>query len=214
MVAHSGTPAGLLLTGGASRRLGRDKALVVIDGVTLADRAAALLVAVCDPVIEVGPGRTGLPVVLEDPPGSGPLAALVAGWAELGRRGHPGPVLVLAVDMPGVTAALLRHLATRPGPATAVPVDRRLPEGGQTRPQPLCARYGADALDTAADLVAAGERSLRSLLAVTPVVWVEAGEWEPLAGSGAFADVDTPGDLEAFGDRVDPGGRSGGSPPS
>ena len=87
--------------------MGTDKALLEVDGRTLAERAAAVLRAVCDPVLEVGPGVSGLPAVREDPPGAGPLAALGAGAAELARGGHAGPVLVLAVDMPFVTAGLL-----------------------------------------------------------------------------------------------------------
>ncbi len=51
--------AGILLTGGASRRLGVDKASLVVDGETLAARAARVLTLVCAPVIEVGRGRLG-----------------------------------------------------------------------------------------------------------------------------------------------------------
>src|SRR5437588_6479983 len=113
--------AGLLRTGGASRRMGTDKALLEVDGQRLVDRAVAALTAVADPVFEVGPGWSGLPAVREDPPGSGPLAAVAAGAAALRATGHDGPVVVLAVDMPQVSVALLRLLATRRGPATAVP---------------------------------------------------------------------------------------------
>ena len=75
MPHRPGTIGGLLLTGGASRRMGTDKALIEVDGQRLVDRAAAVLGAVADPVIEVGPGWSELPAVREDPPGSGPLAA-------------------------------------------------------------------------------------------------------------------------------------------
>src|SRR5918912_556717 len=100
--------AGLLLTGGASRRMGTDKALIEVGGQRLVDRAADVLSAVADPVVEVGPGWSHLPAVREDPPGSGPLAALAAGAAALRAAGHDGPVLVLAVDMHRVPAELLR----------------------------------------------------------------------------------------------------------
>lgn len=184
--------AGLLLTGGASRRMGRDKALIEVDGQRLVDRAASLLSAVADPVVEVGPGWSGLPAVREDPPGSGPLVALGAGAAALRAAGHDGPVLVLAVDMPRVGVELLRFLAGRPGTATAVPR-----AGGH--PQPMCARYGPDVLAAVDERLAAGDRSLRDLLetlaASGAVSWVEPEEWEPVAGPEAFADVDTPEDL-------------------
>ena len=189
--------------------MGRDKALLMMDGQSLAERGARLLAQVAEPVVEVGPGHSPLPAVREDPPGTGPLAALCAGATELRRLGHDGPVLVLAVDMPRVSVGLLRLLAGRPGPDTAVPRDR------DGRAQPLCARYGADALTVASGLVAAGERSLRSLLAaladladrdavdavlavdaVGVLDWVDPPEWEPVAGPDAFCDLDTPGDVE------------------
>ena len=188
--------AGLLLTGGASRRMGTDKALIEVDGERLVDRAAAVLSAVASPVVEVGPGWSRLPAVREDPPGSGPLAALSAGAAALRSRGHDGPVLVLAVDMPRVGVELLRLLAGRAGPpATAVPR-----AGGH--PQPMCARYGPDVLAAVDARLAAGGRSLRDLLeslaASGAVDWVEPEEWGPVAGPEAFSDVDTPDDLRRF----------------
>ena len=172
--------------------MGTDKALIEVDGRRLVDRAAAVLGAVADPVVEVGPGWSGLPAVRENPPGSGPLAALGAGAAALREAGHDGPVLLLAVDMPRVSVELLRLLAGRAGPDTAVP-------RADGHPQPMCARYGPDVLAAVDERLAAGGRSLRDLLetlaASGAVGWVEREEWEPVAGPDAFADVDTPGDL-------------------
>ena len=192
MAQRHDTLGGLLLTGGASRRMGEDKALIEVGGRRLVDHAVALLTAVADPAIEVGPGWSSLPAVREDPPGSGPLAALSAGAAALRAAGHDGSVLVLAVDMPRVGVELLRFLAGRVGTATAVPR-----AGGH--PQPMCARYGPDVLAAVDERLAAGGRSLRDLLeTLAPsgaVSWVEPEEWEPVAGPEAFADVDTPEDL-------------------
>jgi molybdopterin-guanine dinucleotide biosynthesis protein A len=172
--------------------MGTDKALIEVAGLRLVDRVAAVLSAVANPVVEVGPGWSGLPAVREEPPGSGPLAALSAGAAALRAAGHDGSVLVLAVDMPRVGIELLRFLADRPGPVTAVPR-----AGGH--PQPMCARYGPEVLAAIDERLAAGGRSLRDLLeslATSGAVrWVEPEEWEPVAGPDAFADVDTPEDL-------------------
>jgi molybdenum cofactor guanylyltransferase len=195
--------AGLLLTGGASRRMGSDKALLEFDGQRLVDRVAAVLGAVTGPVIEVGPGwAPGLACVREDPPGSGPLAALWAGAEALRTMGDRAQaVLLLAVDMPAVSVALLRLLAEWPGAHTVIPIS-----GGH--PQPLCARYGVDALAAIPGLLSAGQRSLRSFLATVEnqpgaIDWVAPDQWQRVAGLDAFCDLDTPGDVRRLLDSID-----------
>jgi molybdopterin-guanine dinucleotide biosynthesis protein A len=182
--------AGLLLTGGASRRMGRDKADLLVGGVRLADRAAAALSEVCGLNLEVGPGWSSLESVREEPPGAGPLAAVAAGSRSLRGRGHGGPALVLAVDMPNVEEPLLRFLATFPAPGTVVPF-----VGGH--PQPLCARYSREALATAERLAEKGETSMRAFLgALAEVQWAGPRMWGRVATESAFVDLDDPGDLE------------------
>lgn len=184
--------AGLLLTGGASRRLGRDKAEIVVAGERLADRAARVLSAVCMPALEIGPGVTGLEALREQPAGSGPLAALVAGGTALRARGHTGHIVLLAVDLPFVGPPLLRLLADWPGDATVVPI------AGGTR-QSCCARYAPVAVEVARALLADGERSLRALLETVPIDEVPESVWLDVANANAFADLDAPEDLERYG---------------
>jgi molybdenum cofactor guanylyltransferase len=187
--------AGILLTGGRSRRLGVDKATLVVEGETLAVRSGRRLAAVCAPVIEVGDGRSGLPSVREDPPGAGPLAAVASAGAALRERGHDGAALLLAVDLPVVDEPLLRWLRDRAGEPTAVPrVDGRL--------QLVCARYGGDALLAAGSLVAGGVRSLHELLDVVEFDVIEESEWRTVTDAGAFADVDTPEDATSLGIKL------------
>jgi molybdopterin-guanine dinucleotide biosynthesis protein A len=182
---------GLLLTGGASRRLGVPKASLERDGERLADRGARVLRAVCTPVLEVGPSWTSLPAVLEQPPGAGPLAAVAAGGARIRREGHVGAVVVLAVDLPFVDERLVTWLAD--GVGTLVPV-----VDGQ--PQPLCARYAPEALGEATRLVAAGERSMRALLAATrAVAYADESVWGAVAEARTFADIDTATDASDAG---------------
>jgi molybdenum cofactor guanylyltransferase len=142
--------AGIVLTGGTSRRLGFDKATVMLGGETLAERAARVLGSVCSPVIEVGAGRTGLRCVREDPPGSGPLAALLAGADALRVDRAVDRVVLLGCDLVRIEPAVLRLLADWDGAATVVPIVAG-------RPQLVCARYGADAIAAGRRLLAAGE---------------------------------------------------------
>ena len=71
--------AALLLSGGASTRMGCDKTQLVIQGMTLVRRTGQLLERVVDLALEIGPGTSGLPAIRESPAGLGPLAAICAG---------------------------------------------------------------------------------------------------------------------------------------
>lgn len=193
--------AGLLLTGGRSRRFGYDKASSSVEGVRCAERVAQALLKVVSPVIEIGRGVTELPSVLEEPVGSGPLVAVSAGVAELAASGHSGPVLVLACDLPLVTLPALWMLAGWPGDCSVVPVV-------DGHPQLLCARWSAAALRAACELVEAGERSMRALLARPDVVLVDEAEWPSNVRAEAFADFDTPDDLRRLGLRWEPSPKS------
>jgi len=192
--------AAAVLAGGASRRMGRDKATMVVGGVELASLALAAAAQVADPVVLVAPeghpARRLAAAPVTDP-GLGPLAALAAALAAL----DADHVLVLAGDHPGLRVELLAHLAGLAAGAEAVAC-RRGP-----RLEPLVAVYRrAPALALARARLAdpAGDHSLVGLLAGLRTLVVEEPRWRALDPDGrSFVDLDDPADLEAW----DPGSR-------
>jgi len=186
--------------------MGRDKARLVRHPddparTTLAQWLAAALAAVADPVLEVGRGCSGLAAVPDDNPGDGPLAALATGVRALGllvptsdrATSAPSAVLVLACDLPLVDAGLLAWLAAHPATGSIVPLTADPP-----RAQPLCARWTVTALAGVPALVAAGERSMRPLVAGPDVTLLSPDAWSGAAGAAgpdALDDADTPVDL-------------------
>ena len=184
--------AGILLTGGASSRMGRDKALLRIAGEPNARRIATLLSRVAHPVVEVGPAVSGLASVREEPRGGGPLVAVACGGRALRALGHAGAALVLACDLPFVEEAVLRFLAARPGTGSVVPTV----EG---RAQPLCARWSAVDLAVAGALAAAGARALRALPWDAATDRPDESAWSAVTSARSFADVDSPEDLVRLG---------------
>ncbi len=178
--------AGVLLTGGASRRMGLDKGTLVVAGEMLAQRAARVLTAACDPVIEAGAGITGLRCVREEPPGEGPLAGFLAGAAALAPVSDAAIVL-LACDLPFVDDAVVRMLVEHPGHGSVVPTV----EG---RKQYACSRWSAVAIASARVAFGQGERAMRALLGAGDATFVVAD-----AHARALADVDTPDDLARLG---------------
>ncbi|MGH9105387.1 MAG: molybdenum cofactor guanylyltransferase [Acidimicrobiales bacterium] len=183
--------AGVLLTGGGSKRMGFDKSLMRVAGLPNAVRLAQVLGQVASPVVEVGPGRTDLPAAAERPQGSGPLAALAAGATFLCRRGSRLPVVVVACDMPFLSATTLGFIAGYPGGLSVVPL-----VGGSL--QPLCARWSQGDLQLAAELVEAGERSMKALLGRADFVALGPDRWPGWMVEDAFVDLDTPEDLETW----------------
>ena len=185
--------------------MGRDKAAIPAaeldpDGtppaeLSLAERTARLLEDVCARSIEVGPGYSHLPSVVESPAGTGPLAAVAAGWEALAEAGWTGPVLVVATDLPCLTTGMLRWLSARPGRRSVVPVvDGRV--------QPLCARYSAPDMQRAVRLVAAGARAMRALIDSIDAEMAPPEEWFAAAGRmDVLADADTPDDLRRVTDQ-------------
>lgn len=104
--------AAVVLAGGTAARLdGADKASVEIDGRTLLEMSLDALVD-ADEVVVVMPASvpTSRPVTVtrEDPAHGGPVAGLLAGTDALALPADQ--VVVLAVDMPWVTAATVRRL--------------------------------------------------------------------------------------------------------
>lgn len=182
------TPApfdAVLLAGGGGRRLGGvDKPGLRVAGGTLLELGLAA-VAGAGRVVVVGP-RRNLPErvvqVHEDPPGSGPCAALATALPHV----TASTVVVLAADLPRVSPVVvdaLREAAT--GRDGAVLVD------DDDHDQVLTSVWATAALQTA---LAAGDltdRPLRPLLAGLDVARLPARA----IGLGGWADCDTPEDL-------------------
>ncbi|MEU3270439.1 molybdenum cofactor guanylyltransferase [Saccharomonospora sp. NPDC006951] len=101
--------SGIVLAGGAARRLGGiDKPMLEVGGMPMLYRAVAALDGALR-VAVVGPRRDGLPGVdwvREDPPGTGPVAALAAGLPFAGTE----IVVVLASDLPGIAPGTVSRL--------------------------------------------------------------------------------------------------------
>lgn len=100
----------IILSGGASSRMGVDKALMDWLGRRAVDRVADLAFEVgARTVVTVGTTDYGLPVVVEETPLGGPVGGVLAGAAALREAGCLR-ALVLAVDAPSLAAEDLAPL--------------------------------------------------------------------------------------------------------
>jgi molybdopterin-guanine dinucleotide biosynthesis protein A len=111
------TPFGaIILTGGASRRMGADKAALDWDGQRAIDRVAALATAAGAARVLTAGRDHGLEHVEDPQPGAGPVGGVLAGARALAAQGL-SRMLVLAVDAPTATVEDLAPLlaAAEPG---------------------------------------------------------------------------------------------------
>lgn len=172
---------GLVLAGGRSSRMGRDKALLRIDGLTLLERTARVLRdAGAEHIAVSGARDDGIPDRWAD---AGP----VGGIASAASRLPDGQWLVVPVDMPRLDAALLDALLVERS-ATAArwqhhPLPMRLTMDARTRavlddmmtrPGPACSVSALQAAVGVATLPAGEGEAARLINCNTPDEWREA----------------------------------------
>jgi molybdopterin-guanine dinucleotide biosynthesis protein A len=177
---------GLVLAGGYSRRMGRDKGLLPIGGLPAREHTAQLLATYCDRVfLSLRPDQMELlptsadaanavaawPVIPDQFPGEGPLGALHSAFVAC-----PGvDWFILPCDLPNMTSDLLTELARQwrkyahPAPSPDVLLFRH-PD--RPWPEPLCGIWGAGNAPLVAFQFQQGERAVKKLLGL-----LEAGEW-------------------------------------
>jgi len=111
----------IILTGGASRRMGADKAELLWHGQRAVDRLAGLARSLgAARIITAGDGDYGFERVRDPAPQSGPVAGVLAALAVLDEERLDGNrALVLAVDAPTLTAGDLTPLLAQEPPGAA-----------------------------------------------------------------------------------------------
>src|SRR5438128_995233 len=169
---------GFVTAGGNSSRMGRDKAWLELDGVTMIERVIAALRPVTRRVTIIANRpeytRLSLAVVADTYPGVGPLEAIRTALANA-RHSY---VVLVGCDLPFVTSELFTHLLNMAGDAQAVvPMD----ESG--RLEPLCAVYSTAALTAVTELIVAGQRKVSRLFDRIPTRFVTFAELERLNGA-------------------------------
>ncbi len=209
----------IILSGGQSRRMGRDKALLELDGERLLDRVANSVARLSDDVIVVAgePERyTGgaWRVVADAFPGAGAVGGLYSG---LQAARHPY-VLAVACDMPFLNIALLRYLARAArGWDAAVPQVSDTPLGvdGELQPrqtakerdlQPLHAVYNRRVAKAILERIAAGDLRMIGFFSRIRVRYVSATEVERYDTEHlSFFNANTPEEWSAAQERLHAG---------
>lgn len=132
---------GLILAGGRSSRMGRDKALLAYHGQSQIEWTAERARLICERVfVSVradhahDPARAKLPQIVDRTTDKGPIAGIMAAQAAAPEAAW----LVLACDLPFLDEETLRHLAKARDPERVATAYRSSHDG---LPEPLCAIF-------------------------------------------------------------------------
>ena len=183
---------GAVLTGGSSRRMGRDKALIQIEGVRMVDRvAAALSAAGCSNVVAVGPRQLAGDLAHIDDlyPGEGPLGGVLTAMASMASMASW--LCVVACDLPWLdvdSIAALHRAAASAAAAGQNTAEVDVLVARTDRIEPLCALWNPSCRDAVQQAFDSGERSLLEVFKMLIVIEVPV---HPLA----LRNVNTPEDL-------------------
>ena len=184
--------AGLVLAGGSSTRMHRDKAAIEVAGETQLARAVRLVRGVApDTFVSVREEqraeatRSRWPQIVDRLEGVGPAAGILAAL-----EAHPARAwLVVAVDLPLLDAATLAHLVSARDPAVVATAYLSSSDG---LPEPLCAIWEPSSRAPLTAFIDGGRSCPRKFLLAQRAKLIE------LQTPGALANVNTPAELAAL----------------
>ncbi len=182
---------GLILAGGASTRMQRDKAALTYHGQSQLAWAYDLVSQVCAATfVSVRPDqrdeatRAAFPQIVDRQPGIGPIAGISAALAQ-----HPKAAwLIVACDLPFLTRATLDHLIAHRDPARLATAYRSSHDG---LPEPLCAIWEPAARELVQAHIDAGKQCPRKFLINANTLLLD------LPDVHALDNVNTVGEYEA-----------------
>lgn len=194
------TLSGVILAGGRSRRMGRDKALTPVPetGLTMLESVFEALSTITTDIVIVAPRRAGyercgVPVIGDAPGPSGPLRAISTGInAVAGDR-----CIVIACDLPYVNPRLLAWMAGLETDADAlVPVTHGTSRQGGTEVfQTLHAIYRKSCLPAIEQCLRRGDPRTTSFLDRVQVQTIPEASLRSIDPSlKSFLNINTPGD--------------------
>jgi molybdopterin-guanine dinucleotide biosynthesis protein A len=186
---------GFVLAGGASRRMGRDKAKLLMGNETMLDRAIKQLQRVCRTVAVIGPpknfGCADVLIYPDEQPGRGPLGGIFTGLLQTRTEYN----LFAGCDLPFIDPQFLRYLSKR---ALTTSADVTVPESRTHTLQPLSAVYRRRALGAIRMTLATGENKVSRFF---KRVHCEIVPWNEIARAGflscIFDNMNTPREYEA-----------------
>lgn len=180
---------GLVLAGGESRRMGRDKALLIRDGQSQLEHMVALLTNSLDRVFvsvrdvqQREPERSRFATIVDRYDGIGPIAGILSAMDEQPNANW----LVVACDLPNIDVETILYLLDNRSQNQPFTAFKSSYDG---LPEPLCAVYAAGSDAIIRNFIAGGIVCPRKILIRSDTLLLE----QP--NPHALDNVNTPDDL-------------------
>jgi molybdopterin-guanine dinucleotide biosynthesis protein A len=192
---------GYVLSGGASSRFGRDKALVLFGAIPLLLQIVKLAqtctseVAVVAGAQKYGDLDANLEIIEDRWPGEGPLGGIITALQHSAATTHGAEWnLILSCDMPFLTAEWLHFLVDR-ARASPPEIEIILPHSAHG-PEPLCACYRTDAVVALKNVFDRGVRKVTQALQQVRTEVLDDSVWKRFDSEGhLFWNMNTPADF-------------------
>lgn len=178
----------IVLAGGASERMGRDKTMLPVNAQPLIQRVCDRFRDTFDEVLISGNDMEkyaflNLPVVPDQVPGQGPLMGIASAL----QASRSDVNMVVASDMPDVPLPYTRRML-----AEIDGYDVVVPRGADGQVEPLLAVYRKSLADMMLEMIRAGDRRIRSIFEHCRTKYVD------LPGGDAIRNLNTMKDYEEY----------------
>jgi molybdopterin-guanine dinucleotide biosynthesis protein A len=190
---------GIVLAGGKSSRMGKDKGLCTFYGKPMVLHAVELLRQVCDNIIissnNPDYSQFGLPVVEDEIKNIGPLGGIYSGLKQTKSQDN----FFLSCDMPMVTTDLVKYIVSeKEGFEIVIPMFNGLPE-------PLCAYYNKQITDEMLEIIKSGEYKIQEIAKNFKVKFLPIDLHLPFYSDGLFTNINSQKDLDTLERLTDSG---------
>jgi len=184
--------AAFVLAGGASTRMGCDKALLELDGIPMLVRTIRLAEPHVASAVVVGPPERyallGLEIIPDGWPGTGPLGGIVTALHASSAEWN----LILGCDLPHLTKEWIKWLIAWARESSTQAVVPESPRGLE----PLAAMYRKDCEPAFRGAVSRGVRRISAALQEIVFEKVTARQWRGIEpADNLFQNANTPGDF-------------------
>ncbi|PKQ62249.1 hypothetical protein BZG02_13100 [Labilibaculum filiforme] len=190
-MTHRKKVTGIILSGGKSSRMGREKGLVEYQGKALIEYSIDALRTVCDELI-ISSGNDcysylGIPIVNDEVENCGPIGGIYTCM-----KAVPSDIyLVVSCDVPNITSHLFSNLLSVLDQNEAV-----IPIDANNKFQPLVACYSSTCLPVFESELKEGRLKMMKLLEKLKVLYHKIPPEVDSNGSNLFFNANTPDDIE------------------